>query len=229
MIELHIIGEGYTEERFIKELLIGHLANYGIKVVASIFVTKFDEDTGRMYKGGISNYQKVRSDIVRRLSADRRDNLRVSTMIDFYGLPADFPSYYQAYREEDPYKRVETLEAAFAADIRDSRFIPYLSLHEFEALIFSDPNMLRRIYFDNDKQIDGLVALSKEVNPEQINDDAETCPSRRIKKAIRSYNKRFAGSRVAKAVGLNKIRSRCKHFDEWIGKLEGLATAGGCQ
>jgi hypothetical protein len=226
VIELHIIGEGYTEERFIKELLIGHLANYGIKVVASIFVTKFDEDTGRMYKGGISNYQKVRSDIVRRLSADRRDNLRVSTMIDFYGLPADFPSYYQAYREEDPYKRVEILEAAFAADIRDSRFIPYLSLHEFEALIFSDPNMLRRIYFDNDKQIDGLVALSQEVNPELINDDAETCPSKRIKKAIRSYNKRFAGSRVAKAIGLNKIRARCKHFDEWIGKLEELRNAG---
>ncbi len=225
MIELHIIGEGYTEERFIKELLVGHLANYGVKVVASIFVTKFDEDTGRLYKGGISNYQKVRSDIVRRLSADRRDNLRVSTMIDFYGLPADFPSYYQAYREEDAYKRVEILEAAFAADIRDNRFIPYLSLHEFEALIFSDPNMLRRVYFDNDKQIDGLVALSKEVSPELINDDPENCPSKRIKKAIRSYNKRFAGSRVAKAIGLNKIRSRCKHFDEWIGILEGLDTS----
>jgi hypothetical protein len=225
VIELHIIGEGYTEERFIKELLIGHLANYGIKVVASIFVTKFDEDTGRLYKGGISNYQKVRSDIVRRLSSDRRDNLRVSTMIDFYGLPADFPSYYQAYREEDPYKRVEILEAAFAADIRDSRFIPYLSLHEFEALIFSDPNKLRRIYFDNDKQIDGLVALSEEVNPELINDNPETCPSRRIKRAIRSYNKRFAGSRVAKAIGLNRIRSRCKHFDEWLLGLEGLTIA----
>ena len=144
-------------------------------------------------------------------------------MIDFYGLPADFPSYYQAYREEDPYKRVEILEAAFAADIRGSRFIPYLSMHEFEALLFSDPNMLRRVYFDNDKQIDGLVALSKEVNPELINDDPETCPSKRIKKAIRSYNKRFAGSRVAKAIELIKIRSRCKHFDEWIGKLEELA------
>lgn len=223
MIELHIIGEGYTEERFIKELLVGHLANYGIKVVASIFVTKFDEDTGRLYKGGISNYQKVKSDIVRRLSSDRRDNLRVSTMIDFYGLPADFPSYYQAYRKEDAYKRVETLEAAFAEDIGDGRFVPYISLHEFETLLFSDPNMLRRVYFDNDKQIDGLVALSQEVKPELINDDPETCPSKRIKKAIRSYNKRFAGSRVAKAIGLNKIRSRCKHFDEWIGILEGLA------
>jgi hypothetical protein len=229
VIELHILGEGYTEEAFVKELLIGHLANYGIKVVASIFVTKFDEDTGRLYKGGISNYQKVKSDIVRRLSSDRRDNLRVSTMIDFYGLPADFPSYYQAYREEDPYKRVEILEAAFAEDIGDSRFIPYLSLHEFEALIFSDPGKLGCVYFNNDKQIDELVALSQEVNPELINDDAETCPSKRIKKAIRSYNKRFAGSRVAKAIGLNRIRSRCKHFDEWIGILEVLATAGGYQ
>jgi hypothetical protein len=49
VIELHIIGEGYTEERFIKELLVGHLANYGIKVVASIFVTKFDRDTGKLW------------------------------------------------------------------------------------------------------------------------------------------------------------------------------------
>lgn len=111
-----------------------------------------------------------------------------------------------------------------ASDIRDGRFVPYLSVHEFEALLFSDPNMLKRVYFDNNKQIDGLVALSEEVNPELINDDPETCPSSRIKKAIHSYNKRFAGSRVAKAIGLNKIRSRCKHFDEWIGKLERLAN-----
>lgn len=103
------------------------------------------------------------------------------------------------------------------------RFISYISLYEFEALIFSDLSILRRIYFDNDRQIDELVALSQEVNPELINEDPETCPSKRIKKAIRSYNKRFAGSRVAKAIGLSKIRSRCKHFDEWIGKLERLA------
>jgi hypothetical protein len=146
-------------------------------------------------------------------------------MIGFYGLPADFPFYYQAYREEDPYRRVEILGAAFAEDIRDGRFVPHISLHEFEALLFSDPRMLGRVCFDNDKQIDGLVALSKEVNPELINDDPEACPSKRIKKAIRSYNKRFAGSRIAKAIGLNKIRSRCKHFDEWISVLEGLDTA----
>lgn len=225
MIELHIIGEGYTEERFIKELLVGHLANYGVKVVASIFVTKFDEDTGKLYKGGISNYQKVKSDIMRRLHADKRDSLRMTTMIDFYGLPADFPSYYQAYREEDPYRRVEMLEAAFAEDIADSRFIPYISLHEFEALLFSDPSMLRCVYFENDGQIDDLVTLSLEMNPELINDDPETCPSQRLKKAIRSYNKRFAGSRVAKAISLNRIRSRCKHFDEWLLGLEGLTIA----
>lgn len=112
-----------------------------------------------------------------------------------------------------------------AADIRDIRFIPHISLHEFEALIFSDPNMLRRVYIDNGRQIDDLVALSQEVNPELINDDPETCPSKRIKKAIRSYNKRFAGSRVAKAIGLNRIRSRCKHFNDWIGVLEGLNAA----
>jgi hypothetical protein len=53
-------------------------------------------------------------------------------------LPADFPAYDQALSAIDPYMRVEVLESAMAADISDSRFIPYIQLHEFEALVLAE-------------------------------------------------------------------------------------------
>ena len=60
-------------------------------------------------------------------------------MFDLYALPADFPGYAEARREVDPYGKVRILEDALGNDIADRRFIPYIQLHEFEALILADP------------------------------------------------------------------------------------------
>ena len=60
-------------------------------------------------------------------------------MIDLYALPKDFPGRSaQPRNPADPTPYVETLERAFGDDVGDRRFVPYIQLHEFEALLFAD-------------------------------------------------------------------------------------------
>ena len=46
-----------------------------------------------------------------------------------------------------------------------------------------------------------------------------TAPSKRILKIFPYYKKVLDGSVVAKAVGLDKIRQECHHFDSWVTRL----------
>jgi hypothetical protein len=59
-------------------------------------------------------------------------------------------------------------------------------------------------------------------NPELINESPQTAPSKRILKICDSYDKVDDGILILKEIGLNKLRSECTHFNEWLTKLEGL-------
>lgn len=222
MIRLHVLGEGPTEKRFVESLLTNHLIHHGVIVDVCCFLTKHVPKTGQQFKGGISNYAKVRNDIVKRIRTDNNNECRFTTMIDLYGLPNDFPGYQEASANNDPTRKIEILEDAFAQDIDDRRFIPYIQLHEFEALIFADPSKLINEYIDNVHQIEPLVQLSQQMAPEMINENPNTSPSYRILNAIPAYDKLYAGSKITESIGLDVIRQRCPHFNEWLSKLEGL-------
>lgn len=222
MIRLHVLGEGPTEKRFVESLLANHLIHHGVIVDVCCFLTKHVPKTGQQFKGGISNYAKVRNDIVKRIRTDNNNECRFTTMIDLYGLPNDFPGYQEASANNDPTRKIEILEDAFAQDIDDRRFIPYIQLHEFEALIFADPSKLINEYIDNVHQIEPLVQLSQQMAPEMINENPNTSPSYRILNAIPAYDKLYAGSKITESIGLDVIRQRCPHFNEWLSKLEGL-------
>lgn len=222
MIRLHIMGEGHTEKRFAEEIITSHLMEYDVFVDVCCFLTKFVPQTGQQFKGGITNYAKVKNDIIMRMREDRHSESRFTTMIDLYGLPNDFPGLGETANVNDPYKKCSPIEDALAQDINDDRFIPYIQLHEFEALIFSDPIKLEYEYIDSKRQIQELVLLSQKTEPEMINDGVSTSPSHRILNAIPAYDKAYAGSRITELIGLEIIRQKCPHFDEWLTKLEGL-------
>lgn len=108
-----------------------------------------------------------------------------TTMFDLYALPDDFPGYEAAKAIGEPYARVAALETAFAEAINDSRFIPYIQLHEFEALLFCGIDYLAKRYPGCEKRCEQLKKdLEKTSNPELINNSPETAPSKRIIKAI---------------------------------------------
>lgn len=146
-------------------------------------------------------------------------------MFDLYGLPDDFPGYEAAALQDDPYQRVQALEDALADDIDDHRFIPYIQLHEFEALLLSDPEKLGAEFIGSADGIARLAAMvARFSSPEHVNDRSDTAPSKRIIRAIPEYEgrKASAGPIVADKIGLPTLRSKCAHFAGWLAKLENL-------
>lgn len=227
MIRLHVTAEGQTEERFVNRLLCVHLSSCGIFPNVRCVLTSRNKRTKREYRGGFrihSAYQTAKKDIKAWIAEDNNRDCRFTTMFDLYALPEDFPGKAEANQQTDPYEKVRIIEEAFSDDIADSRFIPYIQLHEFEALLFSEPGQLAIEYFGYESAIANLDCMLDAVggNPELLNDGYETCPSRRILKEIPDYDKANAGIIIAEKIGLPKMRSECSHFNHWLTQLENL-------
>ncbi len=228
MIRLHLIAEGQAELNFAKKVLAPHLADFSIFVDARAVMTSRNRHTSYKHSGGLTSYGKVKNDIKAWLTEDKGAESRFTTMFDFYGLPHDFPGYADIACVGNAYERVRQLEAAFAANIddRQGRFIPYIQLHEFEALVFADPRQLDWEYLEHDAQIQNLIAVAERQDPELINDGRNTAPSKRIMAEIPAYRKATAGVAVVEKIGMMTLRARCRHFNEWVSQLESLSIAG---
>jgi hypothetical protein len=114
-----------------------------------------------------------------------------------------------------------------ADKINDWRFIPYIQLHEFEALVMACLPFLESLY-DDHEQLNGLASLQIEVaslQPEEINDSRDTAPSKRLLRHIPDYRKVSDGPYAIYSAGLAHVRNRCPRFDAWIKRLESLGGA----
>ena len=127
-------------------------------------------------------------------------------------------------------EKVRHIESAFKDNIckqipgfrPDLRFIPHLELHEYEGLLFSDPQA-----FANGINQAHLARHFQEIrdefdSPEDINDDPTSAPSKRVLAAYPSYQKVIEGTIAAQSVGIPIIRRECQHFREWLETLEEL-------
>ena len=120
------------------------------------------------------------------------------------------------------------LEKTFADDIGDSRFIPYIQVHEFEALLMTDIRSLETRFPERRKDIQALAEDVKAwENPEDINERPDWAPSKRIIGRVPEYkaSKRETVEMAAAHIGIDKMREKCPHFNDWLTRLEGLASA----
>lgn len=220
-VRLHFIVEGQTEETFVNRVLKPHLAAVSVWCSAQCVMTT--RKRGIKHRGGLRNYTLPKHHINTWMQQDRNPDARFTTMFDLYRLPEDFPGYDEASSVSDPYERVVVLENALSQDISDHRFIPYIQLHEFEALLFASPRMLETQFHHRSDEIDRLVETASAFDsPELIDDGRDTAPSKRIAGEIPEYGSRkaSAGPIVAEKIGLSMLRSKCRHFGEWIDRLE---------
>jgi len=233
MIRLHVIAEGQTEEEFVNSVLSFHLGTFDISTDVRCVETGRRRanprlaQTARIYRGGLIDFPRARKDITLWMKEDQNADAYFTTMFDLYALPEDFPGFLDASLQADPYDRVSQLESAFRTDISHRRFIPYIQLHEFEALILSDPTKFTPRFIEHADKIDDLVAMCSGFNsPELINDGAESAPSKRIIQSIPDYagSKASAGPLIAKRIGLTAIREKCPHFSGWVETLEKLGA-----
>ncbi|MBM4047038.1 MAG: DUF4276 family protein [Planctomycetes bacterium] len=222
-VRLHFVVEGQTEETFVNRVLAPHLATYSVWGKVRCVMTS--RRRGVIHRGGLLSYAMARKDIRLWMKEDQNADAVFTTMFDLYRLPSDSPGYDQARRIGDPRRRVTALEEAMREDIGDRRLIPYLQLHEFEALLLADPQKLQCEFLDRDAAVQNLVVLSSRFDsPEMIDDGEHTAPSKRIIQEIPEYQgmKASAGPLVAEKIGLACLREKCKHFGEWLSRLESM-------
>lgn len=220
-IRLHLVVEGQTEERFVKEVLTPHLSVS--RVWADARLIQVGRRAKRKFKGGLLRFHQLMTDVGRWIKEDGRPEARFTTMVDLYGYPADAPGYAEAQRR-DPYARVARLEEGLAEAVKDPRFIPYIQLHEFEALLLADLSKWADYPIGDKKAIDALGGSLDLSNVELIDGGEASAPSKRIVEHIPGYEKAAHGPLLARAIGLDAIRAKCRHFHEWLTQLEGLAA-----
>ena len=212
--------EGRTEQTFVQRVLAPELGQQGVYLSATLI--------GKPgHKGGIRRYPAVRNDILAALRQDPEQYC--TTMVDYSGLPRDWPGLVdaKATRVGDIGSR---LEQAFLADVvlemgssfNPARFVPYIQMHEFEALLFSDPAVLASTIQRPDlrNHFDSIVTECGA--PEAIDDGQQTSPSKRILGRAANYDKVLHGTMASMRIGINTMREQCPHFAAWIARLENL-------
>jgi len=230
VIELHFVLEGQSEEVFVRNVLAPHLEKLGVYAKPTIVATSRARD-GRKHRGG-GDWEKWATDIRLRLR-DRRPVVRVTTLFDLYGLPKNFPELGALASLADTRERCEKLEAAMGSTVGDARFIPYLQRHEFEALVLAGlPALGELLDQPADKRgFEKLQADIGETEPEDVNDDVNTAPSKRLGRFIPSYDenrspegkdKPYFAEEVTVRTSLAVLREKCPRFSAWVQALEAL-------
>ncbi len=114
---------------------------------------------------------------------------------------------------------VNEMEPGFNPD----RFLPYVMMHEFEAMLFSDCEAFAQAIDRPDLAVSFQQIRDRFDTPEDINDSPTTAPSKRIEALLPGYQKPLIGPAVATEIGLRVIRAECLHFAEWLARLEHAA------
>jgi len=213
MIRVHVFVEGQTEETFVTELLQEHFSRI------DIYLNPILIRTGKKGRGGVSTYGKIQWQVKKKCKEDK--TAYVTTMLDVYGLPKDFPGKAATDKIVDIQSKVRHLEEEFFKDVGQNRFIPNLLMHEFEALLFSDPFAFAE-WFDEEAARRLQEERQNFPTPEHIDDNPETAPSRRILRYCPAYQKPHHGILIALSIGLDNIRNECEHFNRWLENLEKL-------
>lgn len=214
MIRLAIVSEGHSEKAFVEQVLAPHLQDRGVFAVAPL--------VRRDGRGG-----KVTMDaLVKRMSEMTHAGpaVAVTSLVDLYGFVGE--SGASAGDIED---RADTaIRAQIGSRFNQEAVFAYVQQYEFEALLLSDAERARRWLQDtlppaNSAAADVLErAVRNKASPEDIDDQYDTAPARRIKRAFPSYEKTTHGPPLAAHIGLERMREECPRFGRWLGRLEEL-------
>ncbi|WP_322003213.1 DUF4276 family protein [Marinobacter alexandrii] len=188
--------EGATEREFVTKVLAPFLSQHGI------------------YASPVDIRGKVSLD---RISNELRQLIpafdHVTTFYDYYGF------------HKRPAGGVVDVERSIQELVEPEQrrlLIPYVQLHEFEALVLAAP--------DRAEETLGVLGLADKLRTivdtaggaENVNDGYETCPSRRIKSLAPAYDKKLHGPIILDQ-SLDEVRNQCPRFNGWVTSLLLLA------
>lgn len=218
-VEVYVVVEGQTEQIFVRDLLAPEMGHEGI-FLFPVLIGKPG------HKGGNIQFERAKGDIGKFLQ--QRPDTYISTMFDYFRLDPDWPGNTNMQSCPTAIEKAEKIEGATLAKITElfpdhnpeGRFIPYIEMHEFEALLFSNASILAREIGVDTGKIENI--LNEFGKPEEIDDGPDTAPSKRLMSLHKSYRKVAMGKTIAEAIGISTIREKCPHFDQWVTRLEQL-------
>lgn len=220
------VVEGFTERTIVEQTIAPYLGGRGLSLHAKVI--------GKPgHKGGVRNFEAVRKEILALLRQERGSH--VSTFFDYYGLPENWPGVQQA-KGKKAREIAAIVEAAMRGAVESkmdasdgpSRFVPYVQMHEVEALLFADTKVMATVFERTDLQASFAEILHECGECEEINDHEATAPSKRIENLFRGYRKgsgiRAHAPIILRRIGVERLRQACPHFNEWITTLEGTCS-----
>lgn len=214
-IYVNILCEGPSEEHFINQIMFPYMQQRGI-YVRPVILGKH---------GGVSHYAQIRKEL-KLLGRDSSSYL--TTMFDYYKLPQDVPGVREC-AETEPVKIGKYIEIQMEKDLQGElqckRYIPNIIVHEYEALLFSDPSCFSKCQGISKAQLKKLKDTANQyTTPEHINNSEQTAPSKRILGIFKQYQKVIDGTIIANEIGMERMMERCPHFAEWVRELVDLVN-----
>lgn len=229
------IVEGHTESAVLTQLLGSHLGAQGIDLHCPIVKI----GCGR---GGVKWLKcETFCDQIQRFLRGRRQPF-VTTFFDYYAFPHGINSgwgFVEKAKADVGFRGLDVTVQSIERQLHNlaiaglelpniaNRFIPYIQLHELEALFFAEPEKMAALFETPSLAASFAKAVTDCGGCESINDSPETAPSKRIQEAFPGYIKGrsdFAhGPRLAEHLDLNSVRQACPRFSNWVSQLESLA------
>ena len=210
-----MLCEGPTEVEFVRRILRPHLSRNGTFVKPGIPLNR--------QNFGVVGHDKLYM-AWKGAVGSARPHQFVTTMIDLYALPEDYPG--RVLFPDDARARARGVESRMREAMPSRQWLPYVQLHEFEALIYTDLEALVPQFPGADLTV-GLRDLRSEIGdlkPEEIGEGPQTAPSKRLLRHVPTYAKAQAGPAALETIGLPALRAACPHFDAWITTLESLTS-----
>lgn len=178
-------------------------------------------------KGGDVRFTRVKRDL--RLHLKQRSDTYITTLIDYYGTK-EWPGLDDVPPQATPNQIAKIINNAtqkevislFADQRAESRFIPYMAVHEFEALLFSDSSAIAAELEISIEYVNSVLTEFGE--PEAINNNRETAPSKRLDRwsPKGKFPKTTTGIAIARTIGIEAMRKKCPIFNTWLSTFEAI-------
>ena len=224
MHEVLVLCEGHTEREFCKRVIAPYLAHMGVGLKGTMV------GNPQKKQGGVQGWPVYRKELIR-LARERKDR-HLAVLVDYFRMPHSWPG-----RETAPERPITErglhVENALLEDLGqelDEYFHPCVQLHEFESLLFVDPERTAKTLSVTTPELSpeklsqtlSSIKAQCEGNVEKINNTPEKAPSKRISEVVPNYDKVAWGIFAVEEAGLDSLRTECPWLDRWLERMESL-------
>lgn len=221
--EVVAVVEGYTEQVFVDSILAVYLKRRSGVLLSSVVVGPPGQ------QGGDVRFARVNGNLDLLM---RESEAFVTLLVDYYGIGTDWPGYEESKKAGSHTSRARIVKDRTAERVVElygecgaaDRFVPYVSMFEMEALLFTDPKVLSEHLGIPVAKVAAVLQECGE--PERIDDSPQGAPSKRLLRLNATFRKKVTGIAIAREIGIEAMRTACPLFGEWVTTLERLGAVG---